>query len=189
MIAPRVQPPATTSSDPIQASPLALQPELLAAFLRLYGTLWSHGEVDQATKELARIRNARLVDCPICKAIRFAGARREGLTEETLDRVRDDWRTGPLGPREKAVLGLVDAVVADSGALHAAGREALLAHFTPAQVVELAAGVALFMGFSKIAVALGGLPDEIPVHEQPTPDVPAGSPAAPPAPSHLPAAS
>lgn len=28
------------------------------------------------------------------------------------------------------------------------------------------------MGFSKIAVALGGLPDEIPVHEQPTPDVP-----------------
>jgi len=26
---------------------------------------------------------------------------------------------------------------------------------------------------SKITVALGGLPDEIPVHEQPTPDVPA----------------
>jgi hypothetical protein len=36
-------------------------------------------------------------------------------------------------------------------------------------VVELTAAVALFMGFSKIAVALGGLPDAIPVHEQPTP--------------------
>jgi alkylhydroperoxidase family enzyme len=173
MIAPRVKPPATTSPDPIQASPLALQPELLQAFLRLYGTLWSHGEVDQATKELARVRNARLVDCPICKAIRFAGARREGLTEATLDLVRDDWRAGPLGAREKAVLGLVDAFVGDAGALDAAGRAALVAHFTPAQVVELAAGVALFMGFSKIAVALGGLPDEIPVHEQPTPTVPA----------------
>jgi len=175
MIAPRVKPPETTSPDPIQASPLALQPELLQAFLRLYGTLWSHGEVDQAAKELARVRNARLVDCPICKAIRFAGARREGLTEETLDLVHDDWRKGPLGAREKAVLGLVDGMVGDSGALDEAARQALLAHFTPAQVVELAAGVALFMGFSKIAVALGGLPDEIPVHEQPTPVVPPAS--------------
>jgi alkylhydroperoxidase family enzyme len=175
VIAARVKPPATTSSDPIHASPLALQPELLHAFLRLYGTLWSHGEVDQATKELARVRNARLVDCPICKAIRFAGARQEGLGEDTLDLVRDGWRNGPLGAREKAVLVLVDAIVGDSGALDAAGRDALLAHFTPAQVVELAAGIALFMGFSKIAVALGGLPDEIPVHEQPTPAVPSDS--------------
>lgn len=173
MNAPRVAPPATTSTDPIQASPLALQPALLDAFLRLYGTLWSHGEVDHAAKELARVRNARLVGCPICKAIRFREARREGLTEEILDRVHDGWRTGPLGAREKAVLGLVDAMVTGSGDLDAAGRAALLAWFTPAQIVELAAGVALFLGFSKIAVALGGLPDEIPVHEQPTPSVPA----------------
>jgi hypothetical protein len=30
------------------------------------------------------------------------------------------------------------------------------------------------VGFSKIAVVLGGLPDEIPVHERPTPEAPAG---------------
>ena len=51
MIAPRVRPPQTTSSDPIQASPLALQPDTLDAFLRLYGVLWSRGVVDQPTKE------------------------------------------------------------------------------------------------------------------------------------------
>jgi hypothetical protein len=28
------------------------------------------------------------------------------------------------------------------------------------------------MGFSKIALALGGVPDALPVHVQPTPDVP-----------------
>jgi hypothetical protein len=28
------------------------------------------------------------------------------------------------------------------------------------------------MGFSKIAVALGGMPDELPVNVQPTPDWP-----------------
>jgi hypothetical protein len=41
------------------------QPELFAAFNRLYGSLWTLGAVDQATKEVARIRNARLVDCGI----------------------------------------------------------------------------------------------------------------------------
>jgi hypothetical protein len=39
------------------------QPEIYAAFNRLYGTLWSEGAVDQPTKEVGRIRNARLVDC------------------------------------------------------------------------------------------------------------------------------
>ena len=48
----------------------------------------------------------------------------------------------------------------------------MLAHFTPAEIVELTAGLALFMGFSKIAVSLGGMPDALPVNVQPTPDWP-----------------
>jgi hypothetical protein len=35
--------------------------------------------------------------------------------------------------------------------------------------VELTAGLALFFGFSKIAIALGGIPDGLPVMEVPTP--------------------
>jgi AhpD family alkylhydroperoxidase len=169
----RVKPPAVASADPIQASPLALQPELLRGFLRLYGTLWSHGELDHATKEIARIRNARTIGCPICKAIRFAGARREGLTEEALELVRDGYEASALSPRHKAVIRYVDAFLGDRGALSDELRRELRARFAPAEVVELGAAVALFLGFSKIAVALGGLPDEIPVHEQPTPELPA----------------
>jgi AhpD family alkylhydroperoxidase len=172
MSAPRVAPPEPLSADPIAGSVLAHQPELLQAFMKLYGTLWSHGELDQATKELVRIRNARTVGCPICKAIRFSGARREGLTEEVLDHVQDGWETAPLGARQKAVLRFTDAFLTAPGELGEADRGALLAELSPAQVVELAAGLALFMGFSKIAVALGGLPETIPVHEQPTPDWP-----------------
>jgi alkylhydroperoxidase family enzyme len=173
MIAARVKPPATRSADPIQASPLALQPELLQGFLRLYGTLWSHGELDHATKELARIRNARRIDCPICQAIRFKGAREEGLTEEVVDRIRDGYEASDLTARQKVVLRYVDAFLALPVEIGEDLRRELLAHFTPAQLVELTAAVALFMGFSKIAVALGGLPDTIPVHEQPTPAWPA----------------
>ena len=36
----------------------------------------------------------------------------------------------------------------------------------------LTAGVALFHGFSKIAIAIGGLPNSLPVSEVPTPDFP-----------------
>jgi alkylhydroperoxidase family enzyme len=172
VIAPRVQPPKTTSSDPIQSSPLALQPDTLDAFLRLYGVLWSRGVVDQPTKEVARIRNARRVDCPICKAIRFAGARRQGLSEDVVDRIRDDWAERDLTPRHKAALAAVDAFHDAAGALDGETRRMLAQQFTPEEIAELGAGIALFMGFSKIAVALGGLPDEIPVHEQPTPQVP-----------------
>jgi len=50
--------------DPaLSTSVLAEQPEALAAFLRLYGTLWSHGTVAQPLKEVARLRNARITDC------------------------------------------------------------------------------------------------------------------------------
>ena len=41
------------------------QPELFAAFNRFYGTLWTEGVLDQPTKEVGRIRNARIVDCGI----------------------------------------------------------------------------------------------------------------------------
>ncbi len=59
----RIAPPKPLGDDPIQASALAHQPEALAAFMNLYGTLWSRGLLDHGTKEMARIRSARTVDC------------------------------------------------------------------------------------------------------------------------------
>jgi len=49
----------------VARSPLGHQPETLAAFERLYATLWSGGVVDPAVLELARLRNARSTDCGI----------------------------------------------------------------------------------------------------------------------------
>jgi hypothetical protein len=48
---------------PIRGDVLGLQPEAIAAFWRLYAHLWAHGTVDHATKEVARLRNARVTDC------------------------------------------------------------------------------------------------------------------------------
>jgi alkylhydroperoxidase family enzyme len=60
---PRIAPPKTAGGDAVSASVLAHQPEALAAFTQLYATLWSRGELDHPTKELARLRNARVTDC------------------------------------------------------------------------------------------------------------------------------
>ena len=42
---------------------LAHAPEVLRAFLELYGRLWRDGIVDHPTKEVVRLRNARITDC------------------------------------------------------------------------------------------------------------------------------
>lgn len=70
------------------------------------------------------------------------------------------------------MLAWTDAFLAPEPHADEALRREMLAHFTPAEIVELTAGLALFMGFSKIALALGGVPENLPVMVQPTPDVP-----------------
>jgi alkylhydroperoxidase family enzyme len=59
----RIALPIPLGADPIQASALAHQPEALASFMKLYGTLWSRGLLSHGVKEMARIRSARTVDC------------------------------------------------------------------------------------------------------------------------------
>ena len=36
---------------------------LAAAFFELYGEFWNRGVLDHASKETARVRNARITDC------------------------------------------------------------------------------------------------------------------------------
>jgi AhpD family alkylhydroperoxidase len=167
---PRIRPPKTDSTDPVERSALAHQPALLAAFTRLYGTLWSHGVLDLPTKEMARLRNARITDCRFCRSVRFAGARDEGLSEALVDEIRDGYEDGPLSSRQKAVLRYTDAFLKTPGDVDASLREAMLEHFSGEEIVELTAGLALFMGFSKIAVSLGQVPESMPVTVMPTPD-------------------
>jgi AhpD family alkylhydroperoxidase len=161
----------TTARHRIRGDVLGLQPEATTAFYRLYGTLWSHGTVDQATKEVARLRNARTTGCRYCQNVRFDGARQAGLTEDRVALIAEEFEGSDLSPAEKTVIRFVDTFLADPHGLSDAQHDELLEHFDSGQVVELTAGVALFMGFSKIAVALGPPPD-MPTLVVPTPDWP-----------------
>jgi len=56
-------PSAVPGQPPSFGTVFAHQGEWFGAFRTLYGTFWSHGVLDQPTKEVARIRNARITDC------------------------------------------------------------------------------------------------------------------------------
>jgi alkylhydroperoxidase family enzyme len=148
----------------------AAQPDLFASFERLYAVLWSAGVVDHPSKEVARLRNARVTGCKFCRNVRFDRARRDGLTEEMVDLLADGYETTSLPDAHKAVLALTDTFLVDPRTgPDAVVRDALLTHYGPAGTVELTCGLALFMGFSKIAVALGAFPDDFPTILIPTP--------------------
>jgi hypothetical protein len=51
------------STPPGRMSFFDHQPELFRLFNDFYGALWSDGVLDQATKEVGRLRNARVNDC------------------------------------------------------------------------------------------------------------------------------
>ena len=158
----RVAPP------PDGTTPFDHCPEAWAAFNRFYGTLWTDGRVDQPTKEVARLRNARRTGCGICRNIRFAGAREAGLDETHVDRIADGFETSDLPARWKLAIRWTDALITDPGAIYPTLCRAALAEFGAAGLVELTATVATAIAFSKAAVAFGA-PPEMPVLEVPTP--------------------
>ena len=56
-------PSALDEETPSYGGMLSHQPELVGAYGVLYSEFWSQGVVDQPTKEVIRLRNARITDC------------------------------------------------------------------------------------------------------------------------------
>ena len=86
-----------------------------------------------------------------------------------MELVDEGFESSALSDQEKTVIRFTDAILA----AEPVGPEveaALLACFDEGQVAELGMGVALFLGFSKIAIALGQAPDDMPTMVVPTPD-------------------
>jgi alkylhydroperoxidase family enzyme len=161
--------PARVKNPPGGLTPFDHWPELWAKFNAYYGTLWSDGVVDDPTKEVGRLRNARVTGCGICKNLRFATAREQGLDEDAVDRIEDGYENTNLPERWKLAIRLADALIADAR-VDQDLRTALLAEFTDAEIVELTATIATAIAFSKASVAFGA-PDEMPLIVVPTPSI------------------
>lgn len=107
-------------------------------------------------------------------------AKQEGLTEELVAMIDEGFEESGLSPSHKVLLRYADAFLVDPGRVDESVRRDMLQYYTPAQIVELTVCLALCMGFSKIAIALGQTPASMPMTVVPTPDWPGVESAEPP---------
>ena len=152
------------------ASVLAHQPILAARFADLYGALWASDVLSARTKEICRMRNARITACAFCRQVRFAKPRDAGLDEAVIDEITDDYAESPrLSAPEKAALRFTDALIFDPALFDGDARAQLERHFTPPQIAELTLAVMLFLALAKVLITLGLEPDSLDRTIIPTP--------------------
>ncbi|MFN0096002.1 MAG: carboxymuconolactone decarboxylase family protein [Dehalococcoidia bacterium] len=96
-------------------------------------------------------------------------ARSEGLEEEQVELIADGYDQASLSERDKATLTLTDAIIGDPRSLTAAQRVQIRAQMGEPEIVEVALGVGLFMGLSKVLITLGLEPDVMETTIVPTP--------------------
>ena len=100
--------------------------------------------------------------------MRFDSARAAGLNEGKVANIGEGYETA-LAPEEAAVLRLTDAIIGIPGPPDDDTQAVLKAHYSDAELAELALGVGLFLGMSKVLINLGLEPEDMPVTVLPTP--------------------
>ncbi len=107
------------------------------------------------------------MNCTFCKATRFDVAQDDGLDEQrALAALGNDRAKG----RDALIIKWVEYFLLKPTAFDDVLESAMNEEFSAPEQVALSIGLALFMCFSKFAVAMGGLPDELPVMVSPIPN-------------------
>jgi alkylhydroperoxidase family enzyme len=101
--------------------------------------------------------------------VRFAVAKQDGLTEDLVQEITDDFQSSELSARHKATVALADAFINAEGPPSPEVQAQIQAEFSPAEIAEIAVGLALFHGFSKLLIAVGAEPTDMPTTILPTP--------------------
>ncbi len=96
-------------------------------------------------------------------------AKEQLVDESAVAQIQNHRASTVLTARDKALLAYVDLLLTIPGAIDERVTAQLLTHFSPAQIVELTAAAAVFLGFSKLAIALGPVPDDLPRMLMPLP--------------------
>jgi len=158
----RVQAPQSSTGNIIRDSALGIVPETLAHYLPLNAAIWDEGPLNAAEIEMARLRSARHVGCIVCKAVRYDIAIEAGLNEEKVEMIGDGFEESALSPREKLLLAFTDLYLINPSVPPLPLLQQLQAEFTPQELLHLSLVIAYFNGFSRCAVGLGGMPDDMP---------------------------
>lgn len=148
---------ATRGSVPGMYRTLAHQPAILAAHRAYFHAALDTGVLLRPFKEKIAWRVARLRGSAYSSASHRRYALKHGVAEAELTAIdRGDYAALP--PREAAALGFAEAMVKGMGQVDDAVYAALQKHFSPAEIVEIAA----LVGIMELASTLGAVFDLAP---------------------------
>ncbi|MGA2273878.1 MAG: carboxymuconolactone decarboxylase family protein [Bryobacteraceae bacterium] len=113
---------------------MANRPEVLKTFVPLYGAIVGPGSVGQRVKELVYLTCSYSNQCAFCTAAHTASAPKAGVTDDEM-RALQAGDEKPFSAAERAVIAYARDLTRTAAA--AQSREALFAHFTQEQIVEI----------------------------------------------------
>ncbi len=131
--------------------PYAAAPQLMKQWMDV--SIAAQNSLEPSLIELVKIRSSILNDCANCINMHTIEARAKGESEQRLYLIAA-WREAPVySPRERAALAWTDALTRLSeGHTQHEAKEALEAHFTPEEQVNLTLMINVINGWNRIAV-------------------------------------
>jgi AhpD family alkylhydroperoxidase len=142
-------------------------PDIAKGFAAFGGALKIHRTLPDRLVELVRLRVAFHNQCRSCMAIRYTDAVNAGVTEDLVCSLENPMAADNLSDAEKAAIAYGEMMSTNHLAIDDEVYENLRKHFTEAQIVELGATVALFVGFGRLA-ATWHMVEELPQAYQDT---------------------
>jgi len=134
----------------------AQAPQLLEFVMdAFYRKLFFGGQVQERYKQLARLRLSLLHGCQTCNRQNIPGALAAGFTQAQIDAlIREDFT--PFDAAEHAVIDYASQVALTNmdGTLRPALLDALRAHFSEADILELGTVMAVISGMAKLSFVL-----------------------------------
>jgi AhpD family alkylhydroperoxidase len=128
-------------------------PEAIKALVALDATISKLG-LEPALQELVRLRASQINGCAYCVDVHSSDARKKGETERRLAAL-SVWRDTPFfTPRERAALGWTETITAVAQTqVPDADYEALKAHFTAAECVNLTLSINVINSWNRLGIA------------------------------------
>ena len=143
------------TGEPTFIEVMAAAPELLKFVMQdFYGDIFFGGRVDEKYKQLTRLRLSLAHGCRSCNLQNVPGTKAAGYSDEQIAAIEGD--RSCFDEPEQAVLGLADAMVMTNveGRMTPDLHARLKAHFSDAEICELAVVSGFIGGMAKMAFVL-----------------------------------
>ena len=140
---------------------LAHSPGVAKAVITFGMSLQKSSRLPRRLIELVRLRVAFHNRCRTCMSYRYQSAIADGLTENLVCSLEKPSEASDLTDREKAAIAYADLASTDHLSINDQTYDELRRYFTEAEIVELGAFLAYFIGFGRHAAAMD-MTEELP---------------------------